>query len=92
MTREDAISREAVLKKIAQFSVEEGLGVRVQPLYSDVCNMPSVTPSRRKGNWMLNKEKSHFFDVYECSNCGKISGLTNYCPNCGAEMESDKDV
>lgn len=28
-------------------------------------------------------------DGFECSNCGKISGLTNYCPNCGAKMESE---
>lgn len=43
----DTISRDAVLKRIAQFSTEEGSSVECQPLYSDVYNMPSVQPSRK---------------------------------------------
>ena len=91
---DDAISREAVLKRIAQFSVEEGSSVRCQPLYSDVNNMPSVQPSR-KGQWI--KERP-WLKVH-CSECGKdaignhgFDALKTYfCPYCGADMRGDTD-
>ena len=52
---DDAISREAVLDLLAN---------RVpNPYYENVFRvvdeLPSVTHSRHKGHWMLNKEKSH---------------------------------
>lgn len=84
----DLVEREAVLRTVVeQYSAHNEL----IPPWLDFTELPSVT--QKSGKWLLNKEKSHFFDVYECSNCAKISGLTNYCPNCGAKMESeDKDA
>lgn len=43
-----------------------------------------------KGHWIEHE------NCYECSNCGIIrakgkTGLYNYCPNCGAEMEVGHD-
>lgn len=47
----------------------------------------------RRGRWEWNNEDEFF---YSCSNCGHkaygntaeiVSGLYNYCPNCGAKME-----
>lgn len=83
----DTISKEAVLKRIAQFSVEEGSSVRCQPLYSDVNNMPSVKPVRYIAHW-INIEPN----VCKCSRCNArtFTGgfrLPIYCGNCGAEME-----
>ena len=52
---DDAISRDAVLKRIVQFSVEEGSSVRCQPLYSDINNMPSVQPSRVECEDVINR-------------------------------------
>ena len=56
----------------------------------------SVTPSRRKGHWIYRRE-----DKYSCSKCGTTtrvdeSGIEEkpmykFCPNCGAEMESEKE-
>ena len=67
----DTISREAVLKRIAQFSTEEGSSVRVQPLYSDMYNMPPVTPSRRKGHWITRHyiQNGKSVDMTVCSVC-----------------------
>ena len=58
----------------------------------EVVNMCDVIESRPKGKWVP-------FDIgvfsnagRECSNCGKRFQLNisyNYCPNCGAEMESE---
>lgn len=43
----------------------------------------------RKGKWI---SKPHVYGVTYCSECNfelKIDD-TNYCPNCGAEMESEE--
>ena len=57
------------------------------------CGKASVQPSR-KGHWIWNDE----IDRYVCDKCGRSSGLrkemvesgeyqlSNFCPNCGAEM------
>ena len=86
---DDAISREAVLKRITQFSTEEGSSVVCRPLYSDVNNMPSVT--QKSGEW----DRS-----CTCSVCGqwrileseKNGGKYKFCPNCGARMESETET
>ena len=55
--------------------------------------LPSVTPSRRKGHWKrvsIDKYSEHAHYWYECGLCGKQHlGDTNFCPNCGAKMESE---
>lgn len=64
--------------------------------------LPSVTPKRKKGKWILNDNQGMQavgYKTYHCSECnreisskyhGKISLLKEfpYC-HCGAEMESD---
>ena len=83
----DTISRDAVLKRIVQFSVEEGSSVECQPLYSDVNNMPSVQPSEDTmyfeymRGYDKGKSKSsrkghwkHFAQSDDCSECGYSTG------------------
>lgn len=54
---------------------------------------------QKKGEWC--KQNDDYFDWYECSECGygsegemqyssEYDVRTKYCPNCGAEMESEK--
>lgn len=61
--------------------------------------LPPVTPERPKGHWC--PQNDDYFDWYECSECGygsegemqyssEVDVRTNYCPNCGAEMESEE--
>lgn len=79
---EDTISRQAVLNLINEDWKYEGLEKPVKWL-------PSVTPTRKKGKWI--KLRDRYDEPYEvCSlcNCSGI-GVFNYCPNCGAEMESE---
>lgn len=95
----DTISRKDALAEIIRFSTEEGASVECQQLYCDVNNMPSVTPKseeRPKGKWIIRDEKHHYGHI--CSNCKKEPLyhkqtrdyiLSNFCPNCGAEMESE---
>ena len=90
----DTISRDAVLKRIAQFSTEEGSSVECQPLYSDVYNMPSVQPSR-KWHWIYDET----LENWRCSKYNETPKTMGYvgtadfmaehfkfCNHCGADM------
>ena len=46
----------------------------------------------RHGKW-LPREASvlyPFWERYTCSECGKHSDDTRYCPNCGAKMDGER--
>ncbi len=86
---DDAISRDAVLKRIAQFSTEEGSSVVCQPLYSDVNNMPPVTQKSKTGHWIYNRHKQGV-TCSECDAYRKYFGFFEfYCPNCGTRMSDE---
>lgn len=64
--------------------------------------MPTVQPERKKGTWIQKSKPMEFSTVwwYECSECGdkpprdrygNPDYLSNYCPNCGADMRGEKD-
>lgn len=50
-----------------------------------------VLPSaERVGEWIEDGE--WYVTRYRCSECGKyVSNLSNYCPDCGARMEGEKE-
>lgn len=51
--------------------------------------LPSVTPTRKKGKWKRVVDKNGHW-VWECD-CGWQERLaTKFCPDCGAEMESEE--
>jgi len=49
--------------------------------------LPSVTPTRKKGKWIAEYDKSDgHFRTYHCSNCENLQGYTsNFCEECGSE-------
>ena len=65
----------------------------------------SAQPERKKGRWERHNiyhgdDTSGFIEpVWRCSECGRqaninelfIYDLTNYCPNCGAEMKGEEN-
>jgi len=104
---EDAISREELLKAIEtwdKFGCDAD--TKLVPYkdhyipyihYDDVIKaikgMPSVTPSRHKGqgHWKEPKNPYDIDGTYYCycSECEcDANEQTDFCPNCGAEMES----
>ena len=51
-----------------------------------ILNLPSAQPERKTGRWIYDG------DCYVCSECQSAYGwwadsqVSNYCPNCGADM------
>ena len=95
---EDAISREK-LKKWLDMNFSFGGALRKIELFDRLDKeLPSVTPTRKKGKWI---NKSHTSDcgikfvASECTCCGKKTFFDcdqlvyNYCPNCGSFMENE---
>ncbi len=81
---EDCISRQAVMFEI-------GESYNIVDLEKRIKDLPSVTPQRPKGKWKpLNYKDEMWGYVYKCSNCGATEYKDNFCPNCGAKMESEE--
>lgn len=85
---EDAISRQEVLELIADYDLSMGQVVK------GIHALRSVTPQESKtGKWISTETKGvryAFWCRYKCSLCGGLSDHTNFCPNCGAKMESEE--
>lgn len=45
----------------------------------------------RHGKWIDRNGAivASFWERYECSECGVMSGNNKYCPNCGARMDEE---
>jgi hypothetical protein len=106
----DAVSRQAILEWI-----KESVELYANTYSIDMLNMwmlfeeqikamPPVTPTRKKGKWIIDDEELGRIWYCHCSNCKKdpqdyIGGTENwwlvrlpdYCPNCGIKMESEEE-
>lgn len=69
---------------------------RIHWLIGVLNNAPSAQPERKRGKWIVGSE---FEDcIYaKCNQC-KVTQvfyynkpLTNFCPNCGADMRGEQD-
>lgn len=89
---DDAVSRQAVIKLF-----NGNIGSESALILHMVKQLPSVT--QKSGKW-IEREGWDGDVYYECSVCGEpfclIDGtptdnMYNYCPNCGAKMESEEE-
>ena len=64
-----------------------------------IVNAPTIEPERKKGEWIrenivLTSNPPQY--QWHCSECGKMvhwftaEVLTDFCPNCGAEMRGEQ--
>ena len=87
----DAISRDMALKKMADY-VASGCADSAEDFeeYSRIiCQLPSVT--QKSGKWIRVTDKAGHL-VWECDKCSWQQRFnTNFCPNCGAKMESEEN-
>ena len=90
-TSEDCISRQAVQNLTATLLsdyLHDEDREKIEKLDAEIGDLPSIQP--KKGEWILHP----FEHVAECSVCKawvSIDMMTNYCPNCGADMRGDKE-
>lgn len=78
----DAISREALLKKQYRIDDSATLSIRDVVNVEDIEDEPPVTLSRCKGHWIKTNSG------YECSECAIESrSKSDFCQYCGAEYE-----
>ena len=81
---DDCVSRQAVLDKAYAYGnglEPEGYCVNVE----DIQALPPIQPKAKVGHWIKVVE---VYLPYMCSECGKSEfRKSNYCPNCGAEMQ-----
>ena len=52
-----------------------------------------IENTRQHGEWVLDKEISFIFNIYECSKC-RFNGSKrwHFCPNCGASMKIEGEA
>ena len=90
----DCISREAVIEELNRLGRNAWKDdADYDGFFAFLDNLPPVVPTRKVGKW---KEYPHEWgdnwqcSDYECSICYNRAHFdTDYCPNCGAEMESE---
>lgn len=105
MTNEkDCIYREETLNKInaliAEYIPLMPIGWTLPLNIAKTINeMPTVTPSRPRGKWIVLREEYEFMGGIvnesrgcKCSNCNKVVRFKSvFCPNCGADMRESED-
>ena len=90
MSREEAISREAVLDYLES---ESDNFPDYHEAIEHVLDIPSVTQKSKIGYWIAHSDGGIWIKYYECSDCGKVHDThSDYCPNCGAKMESEEQT
>lgn len=93
---EDCISRAEVRQLICKNNDKYGYSDRFHEFTQECLQLPSVTPTRPKGKWILIHPLQEDDDgAYICSNCehGDWDCDTNYkyCPFCGADMREREE-
>ena len=91
----DLISRQAAIEELRMMMIAlyryDATAVISCAIYK-LQNLPSAEPNRKMGKWIHDGyDHPHGVDWMHCSECGKRdvylpATMTNYCPNCGAEM------
>ncbi len=91
----DCVSRQQALKELKESAEHHANDSREEALLRrdrDIIRaLPPVTPTRKKGKWEYDayKDKSGG----HCNCCGhflRYGEKTNFCPDCGAEMEVEE--
>lgn len=78
----DCISRDEAIRVAEQGQIQ---GYEWQ--FKKLCNLPSVTPQPKVGQWNRVVDKAGHC-VWECDKCGWQQRFnTNYCPDCGAKKQ-----
>ena len=78
------------MKAIIQIDVPNyQIGQEVSIYFKDTMMIKGIVQEPKTGHW--THDGSHWKNRFICSECGYklFEEQTNYCPNCGARMESE---
>ena len=64
---------------------EWGLGL-IESYISDIKDLPSAQPERKKGRWISDEDGN----IY-CSVCGRTGVGESFCEHCGANMKGEEE-
>lgn len=91
----DCISREALKEKLqarydnGEEDFDKGYNIGLEAAI-DLIDNASAVEVKPQGEWINREAVSNtifpFWERYECNQCHKFSGYSNFCPNCGADM------
>lgn len=83
------IDADALIEEYDRVHVGEPGGARKL-----MCDAPTVE-ERKTGKWILCTDERFDIDYYKCSECGyepyRKMDISNFCPNCGADMREGQD-
>ena len=90
---DDCVSRQAVLdatvkKNSIWKSITNSKGENLEEIISQ---LPSVTPTRKKGKWVNDPYEDFLPHCSNCDSAWSYAENMNYCPTCGAEMRGNKE-
>ena len=98
---EDCVSKAEVIKAIDKHTFDTEYGLCLDDDITCILKeLPSVTPTHRKGKWIKKSTIGDWKDYLKCSCCGystydkekeDCTEFLNYCPNCGAEMKGERE-
>ena len=95
------MSDDLISKQVAIDDAHRQIWYRMNPNMREridtwLVNLPTVQPEQKTGRWeFIGEEIGAFnirYQINKCSECGWTNSLfipKNFCPNCGAKMESD---
>lgn len=94
----DLISRQDAIDEVINLWANKPFG---NPALVEIKDCIETLPSaKRKGEWIRNVDSLYgAIQKPYCSSCGKFAignhgfdcVLTNFCPNCGADMRGDEE-
>ena len=104
--KDDLISRQTVIDALVERTHMDWEFLKIiYPMFEVIDNMSSIQSERKKGKWKRHNtyhgdDTSGFVDPdWRCSECNKQANinewlmydLTDFCPNCGADMRGEQN-
>lgn len=90
----DLIDRQAVIEVLTEFA-DDDLTSTGEAVGADHCvDLIKALPSaERHGRWLRPRPVPQVWSLFmaDCSECGKITYMGDYCMECGAKMERDDE-
>ena len=90
------IDADAAIESLTEYGNGRAVYIGVEEAVRRIEQLPSIQPERKMGRWILVASGR---GGYECSCCHGYAPsyrcgedrLSNFCPNCGADMRGEQD-